>query len=137
MEMYTSGQAGYVAEKAEATAGWVFPVGDEPGALGYVDMFSDMFNAIDERRRPREDFYDGCVVNAIIDAAYVSAKSKRWEPVKLTQWRAGECTQSAMGSRDYDAEHLLIKQERMLDGTTKLILRHKVSGQIIQRIERV
>jgi predicted dehydrogenase len=135
MEMYTSGQAGYVAEKAEATAGWVFPVGDEPGALGYAEMFSDMFNAIDERRQPREDFYDGYVVNAIIDAAYVSAKSKRWEPVKLTQWRAGESTQNAAATRDYDAEHLLIKQERMLDGTTKLILRHKVSGQIIERIQ--
>ena len=30
MEMYTAvGQAGYVAEKAEGTTGWLFPVGDE------------------------------------------------------------------------------------------------------------
>ena len=39
--------AGYVAEKAETAAGWLFPVGDEVSELGYVDMFSDMFNAID------------------------------------------------------------------------------------------
>ncbi len=135
MEMYTTGQAGYVAEKAETNAGWVFPVGDEPGALGYAEMFTDMFNAIDEGRPPQEDFYDGYVVNAIIDAAYASAKSKCWEPVKLTNWRGGEGVQTDAAARDYDAEHLLIKQERMLDGTLKLILRHKQSGQIIERIQ--
>jgi hypothetical protein len=134
MEMYTTGQAGYVAEKAETSAGWVFPVGDEPGALGYAEMFTDMFDAIDEGRPPQEDFYDGYVVNAIIDAAYASAKSKRWEPIKLTQWRGGESVQTDAAARDYDAEHLLIKQERMLDGTLKLILRHKHTGQIIERI---
>ena len=31
LEMYTAvGEAGYVAEKAEGTTGWLFPVGDEP-----------------------------------------------------------------------------------------------------------
>ena len=44
-EMFTAGGGeGYVAEKAETTAGWLFPVGDEVSELGYVDMFSDMFD---------------------------------------------------------------------------------------------
>jgi len=40
-EMFTAGgSGGYVAEKAETTAGWLFPVGDEVSELGYVDMFT-------------------------------------------------------------------------------------------------
>ena len=40
-EMFTAGgSSGYVAEKAETAAGWLFPVGDEVSELGYVDMFS-------------------------------------------------------------------------------------------------
>ncbi len=51
IEMFTAvGQSGYVAEKAESATGWLFPVGDEPGATGYVDMFADMFDAIEDRR---------------------------------------------------------------------------------------
>ena len=42
-----AGAGGYVAEKAESATGWMFPVGDEPGALGYVEMFTDMFNALE------------------------------------------------------------------------------------------
>ena len=89
-EMFTSGDSGsYVAEKAETESGWLFPVGDEVHALGYVHMFTDMFEAMEEGRRPREDFYDGYVVNAIIDACYKSVKSKKWEPVDL-EWRGRE-----------------------------------------------
>ena len=45
--------------------------------LGYVDMFNDMFGAMDEGRAPMETFYDGYVVNSIIDACYRSAESRR------------------------------------------------------------
>ncbi len=87
--MFTAGgSGGYVAEKAETAAGWLFPVGDEVSELGYVDMFSDMFDAIDDGTAPRETFYDGYVVNSIMDAAYRSAKSHAWEPVTL-DWRGG------------------------------------------------
>ena len=70
-EMFSAPGAGggYVAEKAETSSGWLFPVGDEVSELGYVDMFSDMFRAIDEGGTPQETFYDGYVVNAIMDAA--------------------------------------------------------------------
>ena len=36
-----------------------------------------------------ETFYDGYVVNAIIDACYRLAESRRWEPVELEDWRGG------------------------------------------------
>ncbi len=36
-------------------AGWLFPVGDEVSELGYVDMFSDMFRAIDAGTTPQRD----------------------------------------------------------------------------------
>ena len=51
-EMFTSGAGGgYVAEKAETASGWLFPVGDEVSELGYVDMFTDMFDV--DGRGPR------------------------------------------------------------------------------------
>jgi predicted dehydrogenase len=134
MEMYTAvGQSGYVAEKAEGGAGWLFPVGDEPSALGYTDMFDDMFNAMDQQTSPRETLYDGYVVNAIIDAAYASMASKRWEPIHLAEWRGQEGVANVAIARDYDAEHALLKEERMPDGSTKLILRHKQSGRVVHR----
>jgi predicted dehydrogenase len=137
MEMYTAvGEKDYVAEKAEGTTGWLFPVGDEAGALGFADMFTDVFDALDGGRPPRETFYDGYVVNAIIDAAYASTRSKRWEPVDLPIWRGRKDVPSIAVVRDYDAEHVLLKQERMMDGSTKLILRHKQSGNVVQRTLR-
>ena len=76
-EMFSSGEgAGYVAEKAETASGWLFPVGDEVAELGYVDMFTDMFDAIDRAASRRERFYDGYVVNAIMDAVYAAAGSR-------------------------------------------------------------
>src|SRR5699024_4529248 len=83
-DMFTSGAAGdYVAEKAASTSGWVFRLGDEIHALGYIDMFNDMFDAMDSGREPQETFYDGYVVNAIMDACYASAESGTWEPLDL------------------------------------------------------
>ena len=120
----------YVAEKSESSTGWLFPVGDEVSALGYSDMFSDMFDSIDQQRLPGETFYDGYVVNAIIDAAYQSAGSKQWEPVDLPVWRASEAANDQSDFSDFDQQHWLIKSERMPDGQTKLILKHKETGEI-------
>jgi hypothetical protein len=108
-------------------------VGDEPGALGYVDMFADMFEAIEDGRAPRETFYDGYVVNAIVDAAYASMKSRQWSPVELPIWRGATTATNAAAGRDYDAEHVLIKEERMMDGSVKLIVRNKRTGEISER----
>jgi hypothetical protein len=124
-----------VAEKADAAGGWQFPVGDEPVALGYVDMFTDMFNSLERGLKPREDFFDGYVVNAIIDAAYASMRSKQWQSVELPVWRGDAGISNLSTLRDYDADHVLIKHERMIDGSVKLILRHKQSGKVVQLVE--
>jgi predicted dehydrogenase len=135
-EMFTTvGSGGYVAEKAEGETGWLFPVGDEVTELGYVHMFTDMLDAIDRGTAPMETFYDGYVVNAVMDACYRSAQSRQWEPVLLDVWRGAEEVEHVVAQTDYDEQYSLIKQERMPDGRTKLILRDKASGQIVQRIE--
>src|SRR5918997_1254097 len=122
-EMFTAaGAGGYVAEKAETAAGWLFPVGDEVVELGYVDMFTDMFRAIEEGRPPQETFYDGYVVNAIMDAAYRSARSRQWEPIELFEWRGA--TRERMRSQPETYEgHVVIKREILPDGRHKLILK--------------
>lgn len=134
-EMFTAvGEGGYVAEKAEGSTGWLFPVGDEVGELGYYEMFADILNALDNGTKPLEDFYDGYIVNAIMDAAYRSAAGKRWEPVLLEEWRGDEATEAEAVLHDYDADHYLIKEEVMPDGSVKLILKEKASGKVIQKV---
>jgi len=133
-EMFTAvGEGGYVAEKAETDKGWLFPVGDEVGALGYDNMFHEMFQSIDNDKKPMEDFYDGYVVNAIIDACYTSAESKKWEPVKLDIWRGKKGVGKISALKSFDDNYYLIKEEQLPNGTKKLILKDKKSGSIIQR----
>ncbi|MEM7132416.1 MAG: Gfo/Idh/MocA family oxidoreductase [Chloroflexota bacterium] len=135
-EMFTAvGQGGYVAEKAEGETGWLFPVGDEVSELGYVDMFSDMFNSMDKNEQPIETFYDGYVVNAIMDACYKSMDSRQWEPILLEDWRGSEESGETEIFRNYDENHLLVKEEVMPDGKTKVILKEKATGKVIQRVE--
>jgi predicted dehydrogenase len=135
-EMFTGvGQGGYVAEKAEGDTGWLFPVGDEIGSLGYVSMFMDMFNAMDAGKQPVEDFYDGYIVNTIIDACYKAALSKKWEPVEIQAWRGGSGGATEAAFKDYDEHHFLIKEEKMPNGNLKVILKDKVTGQISQVIK--
>jgi predicted dehydrogenase len=133
-EVYTSGSTGnYVSEKTETDAGWLFPVGDEVHALGYPDMFTDMLDSLENKQEPRETFYDGYVVNAIMDACYRSAETKRWEPVELTGWRGREGLSSRVDLIDYDEKHFLIKKEKMPDGKTKIMLKEKSTGAVIQK----
>src|SRR5215211_3982858 len=127
-ELFSSGEGGgYVAEKAETTSGWMFPVGDELAELGYVDMFADMFGAMDGGRQPMETFYDGYVVNAVMDACYRSAESGRWEPVQL-EWRGRGVGRIAPTRRERDGK-TVIKQEQMPDGRLKLIVKDESTGE--------
>jgi len=133
-EMFTTGKGGaYVAEKAESSSGWLFPVGDEVHELGYSHMFTDMFEAIEEKREPLETFYDGYVVNSIIDAAYRSAKSGIWEPVQLDTWHGRTDVTEAHAFASYDDEYHLIKEEVLPNGEKKLILKHKKTGEVVRR----
>lgn len=132
-EMFTSGAGqGYVAEKAETASGWLFPVGDELSELGYVDMFTDMFNAMDEGRAPVETFYDGYVVNAVMDACYRSAASRQWEPVEM-EWRGGSTPRISKAVQHHDGQ-VVIKQETMPDGKVKMILKDPATGTFSERV---
>ncbi|MBO0876239.1 MAG: Gfo/Idh/MocA family oxidoreductase [Pseudonocardia sp.] len=132
-EMFTTGGGeGYVAEKAESDSGWLFPVGDEVSELGYVAMFDDMFNAMDEGRAPSETFYDGYVVNAVMDACYRSAASRRWEPVEL-DWRGGQVERIKRAARTHGGK-TVIKQELLPDGRIKLILKDPATGAFSDEI---
>ena len=133
-EMFTAGgRGGYVAEKAESGTGWLFPVGDEVSELGYVDMFTDMFDALDGGRPPQETFYDGYVVNAVMDSAYRSARSGRWEPVELFEWRGG-VTPRIHGEPELHDGLVVIKREILPDGRQKLILKDPGSGDYSDRV---
>ncbi len=134
-EIFTTGKGGdYVAEKAESNTGWLFPVGDELNELGYNHMFTDMFKAMEEDKSPKETFYDGYVVNSILDACYRSSKSKQWEEVKLEIWRGKEGVTKHNELTSYDDDHYLIKEEVTHYGTKKLILKNKQSGKISEKI---
>lgn len=134
-DMFTTGKgADYVAEKAETNSGWLFPVGDELNELGYNHMFTDMFNAFEAGKAPKETFYDGYVVNCILDAAYRSAKSKQWEPVLLEDWRGQEGVTRHSHLISYDAEHYLVKEETTHYGAKKVILKHKETGKITEKV---
>jgi hypothetical protein len=81
-----------------------------------------------------ETFYDGYVVNAIMDACYRSVTSRQWEPVRLEVWRGEGPVAAQRRMVEYDEAHLLIKEEVMPDGKTKLILKEKASGKIVEKV---
>jgi predicted dehydrogenase len=134
-EIFTAAsKGGYVAEKAETEKGWLFPVGDEVVELGYTDMFTDMFRSYENKTQPQETFYDGYVVNEIMDACYRSSKTKKWEPVNLAVWRGRDKAEPVHAIRDYDEGHYLVKKETMPDGSVKVILKDKLTGVISQTV---
>jgi predicted dehydrogenase len=134
-EVFTTGKTdNYVAEKSESDYGWLFPVGDEVHSLGYPDMFTDMLNSLESGNVPRETLYDGYIVNAIMDTCYKSSKTKKWEPVEIADWRGNEGLSAKINLIDFDEKHFLIKKEKMPDGSSKLMLKEKSTGKIIQRI---
>ncbi|MBS11436.1 MAG: oxidoreductase [Gemmatimonadetes bacterium] len=136
-EMFTNvGLGGYVAEKAEAEMGWLFPVGDEAHELGYTTMFTEMFDAMDEGREPMETFYDGYVVNAVVDACYRSAKSRQWESIDIDDWRGDPKSDPQAQYAEKTEDGLVVmKREHMPDGKTKVILQDRATGEITQSVE--
>ena len=97
-------------------------------------MFTDMFNAIDEGREPMETIYDGYVVNAVIDACYRSAKSRKWEPVELEDWRGRIGVARIQGLKEMIDGLELVKRERLPNGEVKLILKDPDTGEVTQRV---
>lgn len=77
--------AGYLGEKADAETGWVFPVADEVRVHGHDAMMADVVESFRAGRPPSETFRDGHAVNCILDAAYRSLRSGRWERVETDE----------------------------------------------------
>jgi len=111
----------------------LFPMGDELNDFGYNHMFTDVFGAFESGKAPKETFYDGYVVNAVLDAAYRSAKTKLWEPVLLDIWRGKIGVTKDSHLTEYDADHYLIKEEVTHYGARKVILKNKKDGKIIEQ----
>jgi predicted dehydrogenase len=133
-EMFTAAHGGYVAEKAEMESGWLFPVGDEVHELGYTDMFTDMFAAMESGKTPMESFYDGYVVNAVLDACFKSAESRKWEPVVIDDWRAAAATPRISLKPAMIDGMAVVKEERMHGNKLKQILCDQSTGKIVERV---
>jgi len=73
-------------------------------------------------------------VNAVLDAAYKSAKTKLWEPVKLDIWRGRVGVGKDSHLVDFDSDHYLVKEEMTHYGAKKLILKNKRSGKISEKV---
>lgn len=83
IEAFTLGSSGYVVEKGESDRGWVKPVPEEAFVYGYQAEMKHFVECVREGKTPRETYQDGYIVNVIIDAAYRSMKTRRWEPISL------------------------------------------------------
>ena len=83
-------------------------------------------------RAPRETFYDGYVVNAVMDACYRSAAAHAWAPVEL-DWRGGATPRIAKATRPRTATSV-IKEEHLPDGRRKLILKDPATNEFVDRI---
>ncbi|HYO43533.1 MAG TPA: Gfo/Idh/MocA family oxidoreductase [Candidatus Limnocylindrales bacterium] len=81
LKAFVEKPAGYVVEKADAETGWLFPVPDEVRVHGHDLMMANVIEAFRDGTAPAETFRDGFAVNAVLDAAYRSLGSGRWEPV--------------------------------------------------------
>ena len=83
VEAFTLGSSGYLVEKADLDRGWVKPVPEEAFTYGYQAEMKHFVECVREGKTPRETYQDGYVVNTVLDAAYRSRESRRWEPITL------------------------------------------------------
>jgi predicted dehydrogenase len=83
MKMFANLEQQYVVEKAESTKGWLYPCPNEYQVYGYYNELKHFIECMQAGTMPSENFKDGVVVNAILDAGYRSVKEKRWVSVDL------------------------------------------------------
>jgi predicted dehydrogenase len=69
----------YFSEKVEHKQGWLFPTVQEYWRYGYYDEIRHFVECLREGRTPMLTFRDGWEVNRIIDQAYASSRSGKWE----------------------------------------------------------
>jgi predicted dehydrogenase len=71
----------YFSEKVEHNQGWLFPTVQEYWRYGYYKEISHFVECIREYKTPLLTFQHGWEVNRIIDKAYASHRSGRWETI--------------------------------------------------------
>jgi predicted dehydrogenase len=81
LRAFTLHGAGYTVEKAESDTGWLFPCVDEARVYGYHEEMRHFVECKENGLTPRQTFEDGYLVNVILDTAYKSMESKKWEPI--------------------------------------------------------
>jgi len=69
----------YFSEKVEHNQGWLFPTVQEYWRYGYYDEIQHFIECLQEKKEPILTFKEGYEVNRIIDKAYSSYKSGKWE----------------------------------------------------------
>jgi len=84
VEMFTVApeeKVGPIVEKAEAKRGWMYPTWNEVVNYGFHSELCHFVKSIQTSEYPTERFEDGLVVNRVLDAAYRSVSSRKWEAV--------------------------------------------------------
>jgi predicted dehydrogenase len=81
IEAFTTAPAGYLVEKAESEQGGVKAVPEEAFVYGYQSEMKHFVECCRKGETPRETYHDGYVVNVILEAAYRSSESHRWESI--------------------------------------------------------
>ncbi len=81
MKVFSNSGLDYTVEKGETQKGWLYPVPNEFMVYGYYHELKHFVESFVAGTMPSENFKDGLVVNAILDAGYKSVKEKRWMPV--------------------------------------------------------
>jgi predicted dehydrogenase len=79
---FTTRAAGYVIEKADLDFGWTRPLPEEAFAYGYQAEMRHFVESVRDDRPPRETYEDGYIVNRILEAAYRSMRSRKWERLR-------------------------------------------------------
>lgn len=69
----------YFSEKVENNQGWLFPTVQEYWRYGYYDEIRHFIECLQERKKPVLTFKEGWEVNRLIDKAYSSYRSGKWE----------------------------------------------------------
>lgn len=83
LQVYAEKPSKYVIEKAGATVGWTFPVGDETFNYGYPHELRHFIkDVIVEGIEPLESGKDGVAVMKLVEAGYKSAKEGKKVQVK-------------------------------------------------------
>jgi hypothetical protein len=93
-----------------------------------------MFRAMQGDKAPMESFYDGYIVNALLDACFQSAESRKWEPIQIDDWRAAAPTPRISMQPAMIDGMAVVKEERMHGNKLKQILCDQATGKIVERV---